>query len=309
MTAPLTQMLSTRRPLILDGAMGTELQRRGVDTTLPLWSARALIDEPEAVLQIHLDYIAAGADIITTNTFRTTRRTFRRAGLPDRSSELTARAVEIARQATRTAGPHTLLVAGSIAPLEDCYRPDLVPPEADLHEEHGELARRLDEAGVDILLLETMNTIREAVAACRQAVATGRETVVSFLCNNEGNLYSGELLEEAVRTIEPLGPAAFSLNCISPRFLPLAISRLRAATGKPFAVYANVGLPGGEQGWHFTRETGEVEYAAHAARWVKEGAAIVGGCCGTTPAYISFLRIGLGVSRSSSSNLAGAPPA
>ncbi|MBM2840689.1 MAG: homocysteine S-methyltransferase [Bacteroidetes bacterium] len=95
----LKDLLSSKSTIILDGAMGTELQRRDVDTGLPLWSANALMVHPEVVLQIHKDYIEAGADIITTNTFRTTRRTFRRANLPDRSLQFTKSAVALARKA------------------------------------------------------------------------------------------------------------------------------------------------------------------------------------------------------------------
>ncbi|MEK9139284.1 MAG: homocysteine S-methyltransferase family protein, partial [Bacteroidota bacterium] len=132
MGGPLSRMLASRTPLILDGAMGTELQRRGVDTGLPLWSANALMVHPEVILQIHKEYIEAGADIITTNTFRTTRRTFQRANLPDRSHALTKTALKLAQQARESFPDRQLLVAGSIAPVEDCYRPDLVPSEKEM---------------------------------------------------------------------------------------------------------------------------------------------------------------------------------
>ncbi len=111
--------LSSGRALLLDGATGTELQRRGVDTSLPLWSARALLDAPGVLQTIHADYIAAGADIITTNTFRTHRRTLTRAELGARTRELTQLAVKIAREAARQVD-REVFVAGSISPLEDC---------------------------------------------------------------------------------------------------------------------------------------------------------------------------------------------
>ncbi len=128
-TTPLATLLAKKRPLILDGAMGTELQRRGANTLLPLWSAEALVLSPALVRQIHEEYIRAGADIITANTFRTTRRTFVRTGLPDRSQRLTTTALSLARQAREAFRDRDILVAGSIAPLEDCYRPELVPPQ------------------------------------------------------------------------------------------------------------------------------------------------------------------------------------
>lgn len=276
--------------LILDGAMGTELQRRTVDIGLPLWSANALIAHPEVVSHIHREYVEAGADIITTNTFRTTRRAFHNARLPDRSEALTVLAVRLAREAASTAGGRSVLVAGSIAPLEDCYRPDLVPTGRALYDEHLEHAARLAREGVDFLLLETMNTIREAVAACTAALETGKEVVVSFTCRPDGALYGGESLEAAVAEVAPLGPTAFSLNCISPRYLDAALRRLRDLTALPIAVYGNVGEPGKEiDEAPLVRDIDEVAYAAYAGSWVRAGATIVGGCCGTTPEYVRAL--------------------
>ena len=289
MDGPLSQMLRTKRPVILDGAMGTELQRRGIDTGLPLWSANALMTRPSEVLAIHLEYLRAGANIITANTFRTTRRTFRRAGIPDRSEELTRLALTLSEEACAALPARQALIAGSIAPLEDCYRPDLVPPEPDLYEEHAELAIRLASGGADFLLLETMNSAREARAACRAAAETGLEVVVSFICGPDGNLYGGDSLQDTVRLIEPLGPTAFSINCVSPRFLAAAIANLHSATRLPFGVYGNVGLPDYQMGWEFTRDMGPEEYASAAEGWVAAGAAIIGGCCGTTPDYIRFM--------------------
>lgn len=301
MSGLLDQALQKHSILILDGAMGTELQRRGVDTGLPLWSANALMVHPEIVLQIHKDYIDAGAQIITTNTFRTTRRTMRRANLPDRSKQLTTIALDLAKNARNHFPDREILIAGSIAPLEDCYRPDLVPPDRELEEEHAELATRLAEGGVDILLLETMNTIREAVVACKVAKATDKDVIVSFICNAQGQLYSGEPLAKAIDQIAPLGPVAFSINCVSPRHMETAIANLTTFSSLPFAVYANVGVPESEQrGWEFTLDVREDEYARHARAWHHMGAAIIGGCCGTTPEYIRAVAESLrsGTSRS-----------
>jgi len=266
--------------------MGTELQRRGANTLLPLWSAEALVLSPALVLQIHQEYIRAGADIITANTFRTTRRTFLRTGLADRSQRLTSIALGLARQAQEAFPDRDILIAGSIAPLEDCYRPELVPPQRTLEEEHAELAGRLAEGGADFLLLETMGTTREAAAACKAAATTGKEVVVSFLCNDQGDLYSGEPLREAVAAVLPFSPTALSINCVSPRVIDKAIARMCAASSLPFGVYANVGLPGKEHSEIMSCDVNEEEYTAFALRWLQEGAAIIGGCCGTTPGYI-----------------------
>ena len=291
MAGPLHDTLRRKRPLILDGAMGTELQRRGIPAGLPLWSANALLTHPDAVKQIHREYLEAGAEIITADTFRTTRRTFTRAGLPDRSEELTAAAVALARKARNESFLTHVLIAGSIAPLEDCYAPDLVPQDSALDEEHRELAERLARAEVDFILLETMGTIREASAACRTALATGKEVVVSFILGNDGNLLGGETLRDAVARIAPLQPSGFSLNCVSPRYLEKPVEELRSLTRLPIAVYGNIGLPESDTaGWEFTREFTEEQYAACALKWSRSGADIVGGCCGTTPGHIRALK-------------------
>ncbi len=282
----LKQMLSDRRLLVLDGAMGTELGRRGVPLDLPLWSARALMTHPEVVRSIHEDYISAGADIITTNTFRTTSRTFRAAGLPDRSGELTSMAVHLAREARNNAAEHEVLIAGSIAPLEDCYRPDLVPGEHELEDEHATQAASLARAGADLLLLETMGTVREAVAACKAAMATGKDAVVSFLCRPDGRLYGGDSLDEAVSRVGPLGPVALGLNCLPAVAAGAVLSHVAALAHLPLALYANVGIPGHEREETLTVSCTPARYGELCAQWLRSGIAILGGCCGTTPDHI-----------------------
>lgn len=290
----LRELIKINQLLILDGAMGTELERRGTDIGLPLWSANALIHHPEVVLQIHKDYIAAGADIITTNTFRTNRRVFKNAGFSDQSLALTARAVDLARRARDAFPDRHVLIAGSMAPVEDCYRPDLVPSDRELQDEHAEHAQRLADLGVDILLIETMTTIREAYAACSAANATGKDVIVSFTCSTDGRLLGGELLTDAIETLADRNPTMFSLNCISPRCLTPLVQQMKSAiadTGLdiPIAVYGNVGKPNVREGT-MTRDVSEEDYLAFAKDWKALGAAVIGGCCGTTPAYIYLLR-------------------
>jgi|TARA_B100000315_G_scaffold188911_1_gene178712 homocysteine S-methyltransferase len=114
--------------LLLDGAMGTELLHRGVNVSLPLWSASAVEEAPEIVEQIHRDYMKAGADIITTNTFRTTTRTFLKIGAsPDEARARAKTSTNEAVRLAKKAASGNVMVAGSIAPLEDCYAPELFP--------------------------------------------------------------------------------------------------------------------------------------------------------------------------------------
>jgi S-methylmethionine-dependent homocysteine/selenocysteine methylase len=284
------ERLARGQPLLLDAALGTELQRREANTSLPLWSARALLDDPELVWTIHGDEIAAGADILTADTFRTHARTLGKAGLAARAGELSALAVRLAHQAAVTPARQAF-VAGSLSPLEDCYRPDLSPDDAALAREHEAQARLLVEAGVDFILAETHNTIREAVAAARAAKATGLPFVVSLVTDGAGRLLSGETLEAAAAALLPLEPDALGVNCVPAGRLAGDLARLSAAApGMPLAAYGNLGLPSEGPGWSFTGGLDPSEYAREASRWLGLGAKIVGGCCGTTPAHTRALR-------------------
>ena len=305
--SPLLVRLAAGRVLLLDGATGTELQRRGVDTSLPLWSARALVEAPDVLRAIHADYAAAGADIITTNTFRTHGRTLTRAGLGERARALNQLAVQIAREAAQQAD-REIFVAGSMSPLEDCYSPQLVPPDGELWIEHAEMARDLAQAGCDLLLVETMNTIREAVIAARCAATTGLPVCVSFVVGLNGlppdqaraaaadetparvTLLSGESITEAVRAVQRLRPAVILINCVPLACIDRAFDELRAAHRGPIGLYANVGRADDQIGWTLTDDVQPAAYAQHARRWLQQGAAIVGGCCGTTPAHIAALK-------------------
>jgi S-methylmethionine-dependent homocysteine/selenocysteine methylase len=276
--------------LLLDAALGTELERRGARTGLPLWSARALIESPELVLAIHSDEASAGADILTADTFRTHRRTLAREGLEGRAAELTRTAVLLAREAARAAG-RPIFVAGSLSPLEDCYRPDLTPSGEALEREHAMQAEALASAGVDLILVETQNTVRELSAAARWARATGLPVVASMITDTSGHLLSGEPIKEAVRSLASLHLEALSINCIPARGLAGDLSRLAAAApGVPLAAYGNLGRPAVSEERRFTDEVSPEEYAELARVWLACGTRIVGGCCGTTSAHTAALR-------------------
>jgi len=275
--------------------MGTELQRRGADTRLPLWSARALLESPDLVFAIHKDEVSAGAEVLTANTFRTHRRSLAKAGLEPRSHELTLLAVRLAREAAGEAG-HRVFVAGSLSPLEDCYRPDLVPDDQALESEHRDQAESLAAAGVDVILLETHNTVRELVAAAQGARKTGLPFVASMLTDGSGRMLSGEPIETAVRALEPLEPDALSINCVPARRLAFDLTRLAvAAPDVPLGAYGNLGVPEDDSGWRFSDEVPPDAYSSCARRWIAIGARLVGGCCGTTPAHTAAVRYAISI--------------
>ncbi|MHC4101444.1 MAG: homocysteine S-methyltransferase family protein [Planctomycetota bacterium] len=275
--------------LLLDGATGTELDRRGVDIGLPLWSARALLEAPEVLSEIHRDYLEAGAGAITTNTFRTHRRSLAKAGLGDRAAELTGLAVTIARRARDEFRPDAL-VLGSVAPLEDCYRPDLAPDDAACRTEHAEMIEHLVEAGADLILIETMNNLAEATAAADVAHRLAPGKWMISMCTRPqdppGTLLSGE---PTTPLLERLHDArAIGVNCVAAPHVEVQVRFLREALPDDARImaYANVGHADEAGNWVITDAVDPEAYSAYARRWLEAGATIVGGCCGTTPGTI-----------------------
>jgi len=296
----LRERLRSRQPLLLDAAVGTELERRGLAGPAPLWSAAALLGDPEGVLQVHRHDVAAGADILTANTFRVHRRALEKARRREDPRRLTALAVHLAREAAGAgaggAGEdgHPAFVVGSQAPLEDCYRPDLVPDDEALAREHGERSDDLAAAGVDGILVETHNAIREVVTATRAAKATGLPVLVSMVTGGAGHLLSGEDIADAVRALEPLEPDAIGINCVPTRTLEADLRVLAAAVESagltwPLIAYGNLGRPAGDR-WEYADATLPEEYARAAVDWIALGASVVGGCCGTGPNHTAALR-------------------
>jgi methionine synthase I (cobalamin-dependent) len=229
--------------------------------------------------------------VITANTFRTHVRRLAQSGNGHRALELTRCAVEIARAAiAETLGDQARFVAGSISTLEDCYSPALVPPDDECRAEHSERVHHLIECGVDLLLLETFNTIREALIAAKLATISGTPVMVSFVCNLEGRILSGETLTEAADQLLPLGVVALGVNCGPTPSLAAPLAELRVVCGPdfPLIAYGNIGYPDDQIGWVNTDAEDPVVYCQHAAHWP---AKIVGGCCGTTPAHISQLKV------------------
>jgi len=284
----LSQHITSRAPLILDGAMGTLLQGRGHDLPEPLWSAAAVESNPEMITAIHREYIDAGAEVITTATFRTTRRIYERAGSELDAKTVNTRAVACAREAVRYR--QDVFVAGSVAPLEDCYRPDLVPDDGELAAEHREQIAWLIEAGVDGLLFETMNTIREAETCARIAHDLAFPFFVSFVCDRPGKLLSGESILEAASAIIPFQPLALVINCTHPAIIGETLEALHQNTEYPLGAYANVGHSIPEQGGTIDQILSPAGYLRYVKHWMGFGLRLVGGCCGTTPEHIRNIR-------------------
>ncbi len=285
------QKLASGQKILIDGGMGTEILRRGLQTELPLWSADVLLNHPEVVQQIHEDHIKAGAEVIVTNTFATTRRMFAKKGIEQKARGATILACRLASQARDTVeSAQNVVVAGSVAPMEDCYSPKLTPPREDLEKEHLELAQDLRDGGVDFLLLETMITLRETLAACRAAQSVQLPMAVSFCCDEKGQLLGGEPLAEVLKAVQPFHPLFIGVNCVSTKIATETVRLLRGLTELPVAVYAQGdGEPDDDTGWVFREDQEHSPYLDAAKNWLDDGAQLIGGCCGTTPQDIAAL--------------------
>ncbi len=279
------------QPILLDGALGTELERRGFDARLPLWSAWALIEAPDLISRIHRDYVTAGAQVLTGATFRTTRYTLAKENLGAWAEDLTALAIRLARDAAADAShPAAIRIAGGIAPLADCYHPERKPPDDILKVEHEHTARLLATAGADIILVETQNTAREARIAAQAALDTGLPVWVSLMPRSATELWNGDSLTDTARMLQDLGAEAILINCCPPPIAASAFTTLSAALpAARWGVYPNFSDAEGPP-WEFTGGLSPMAFAQWAEPLLSD-AAIIGGCCGTTPDHIAALRV------------------
>jgi S-methylmethionine-dependent homocysteine/selenocysteine methylase len=264
--------------VLLDGPMGTELSRRGVETPGPGWSAHAIETSPDVVASIHREYALAGATVHTANTFRTHRR-----ALGSEWGRWARRAVALVRASV----PGGCRVAGSMGPVRDCYRPDLSPG-AGSREEHRELAELLAGEGVDLLICETFASPVEAVVAVEEAVRTGVPAWVSMTAGPDANLITPAAMRDAARACANAGAAAVLVNC-TPATKTLAYVERLEGLGIPFGAYANAGRPEDGVGWNADASAGARAYLELARHWVDAGATILGGCCGTRAEHIAEL--------------------
>jgi S-methylmethionine-dependent homocysteine/selenocysteine methylase len=289
------------RPILLDGGMGRELRFRGIDILSAIWSAKALIEAPDAVRQIHQDFISAGADIITTNTYGIIRRNLAQEGLEDHFEALNSLACQLARQA-RQKSKTSVLIAGSLPPLAGSYRPDLVGKVEDIEPLYREQAQ-LMAPYVDLILCETMSNAAEGRAAAEAACQTGKPVWVAWTLHEDqsGKLRSGETIGEAADVLSDLPVSGFLANCCAPESITNALPQLIKTGATYVGGYANTFEPIPED-WELAGDKqtdGSLDlrsdldperYATFVDQWLREGATVVGGCCGTRPAHIAKIR-------------------
>lgn len=278
------------RTLVCDGAMGTQLR-----AYLQRWEPEGALEllnltRPELVQHIHREYIEAGADLITTNTFGASSLRMRAMGREEQMEAVNRRAVELAR-AVADSAPRRVFVAGAIGPLGALrYPADVIRPEQ-MRAVFARQAEALVAAGVDLLVLETLSDFREAVAATEAALATGVPVVVHVVCEDRETVAGHIDLYNVVRRLESLGVDAVGLNCrIGPDEMLRVARHLSAFVSRPLSLQPNAGTMHVDTYGRMEVVGQPSAFAAlvHARDRMPIG--IVGGCCYTTPEHVAVLR-------------------
>ena len=296
--------LKDRKAVVVDGAMATELEKLGVNTDNELWSATALIENPEAITAVHKSYFEAGADIAITNTYQANVSEFMKLGLSESDSKnLIKQAVKVALDARndyyrelskeerekRALHP---LIAGSVGPygayLADGseYRGDYDLSKNGYQDFHRPRMQLLAEAGVDLFAMETMPNFSEtkALADLLKNVFPDKYAWLSFSIKDPQTLCDGTALQNAVEYFnDDQQIAAIGVNCTSLENIEQAVKNIRSVTNKPIVVYPNNGDIYDPKSKTWTDNPQADTYSQLVPKWLAAGANLIGGCCRTTP--------------------------
>lgn len=287
--------------MILDGGTGTELERRGVAMDDNAWCGPATLENAEVLHEIHRNYIAAGADVVTANTYASSRLMLEPAGLSDSFEEINRTAVRVAHRAREASDRRDVLVAGSLShmipfvPGTANHDRSRAPSPTQIREAFAEMATLLREEGCDLIILEMMYVPGLVELACEAALATGLPVWAGFSARRgeDGALLSHAPetdipFAELVREIDGFGVAAAGVMHTPANILGDAISVLRQAYAGPLMAYPDSGYFSMPH-WQFEDVIAPDEFLDFATVWVRDGVQIVGGCCGLSPAHIAVL--------------------
>lgn len=302
----LAQFLDRQALIVIDGALGTELERRGCDLNDALWSSKVLIDNPEIIREIHWSYLQAGADCITTSSYQSSIPGFMAHGFDEptayalirKSSELAVQARDdfwqglSAHERSQRCKP---LVVASLGPygayLADGseFRGDYALDETVLFDFYRPRIQALLEGGADLLGCETIPSSAEALILLKllQNEFPNARAWFSFSAKDREHISNGEPIETVVQAVAPYDTVlAIGINCTAPQYIEALVQRIAQHTDKLIIVYPNSGetYDATHKTWHDHSSHGE--FAAKARLWYEQGARLIGGCCRTSPCEI-----------------------
>jgi len=286
----------TKTVMLIDGGMGQELLKRSGAKPSPLWSAQILLDHPDIVRDLHVDFIRAGARAITLNSYSATPERLARDADESYFPRLQKIAIDLALQARELAGIDNVSIAGCLPPLVASYRPDQAPKPDVMLDTYRRIVEA-QQAHVDLFICETMASIAEATAAFSAANEAGLPVWVALTVADDESalLRNGDKLADAVAHLDALGAHAILLNCSKPEAINAAWQALSSGQS-PIGAYANgftsidALKPGGTvSSLQARQDLGPDTYADYALQWVEQGARIVGGCCEVGPEHIAAI--------------------
>jgi homocysteine S-methyltransferase len=297
---PLARIREAHGSVVLDGGLATELERRGADLKDPLWSAKVLVEDPEAIRGVHEAYFEAGADVAISASYQATFEGLagRGIGRAD-AATLMRRSVELAREAANG----DRVVAASVGPYGAMlgngaeYTGDYDKDEDELVEFHVPRIEALAEAGPDVFAVETIPSFVEAGALVRALERVPEiRAWVSFSCRDGGHVCDGTPITSAVAVVAASpSVVAVGVNCTSPLHVERLVETISATTGKPVVCYPNRG-----SFWDPMRKAWtdpprqDARPPLRPLAWKEAGASMIGGCCGTTPDDIAAIAAALG---------------
>jgi len=272
-----------KRPLILDGAMGSLLQQLGFETGGSLWMTEVNEKNPEKIVQIHKEYITAGAEIITTNTFRTNPVAFVETETRN-ISEYVRNAVNLAKEAV---GNSSILIAGCNPPAEDCYQSERLIDNKTLELNHYNHIELLIDSGVDFILNETFSHLDEIRIVCDYCESKNIPYVLSLYLNDRLCLLSGETLEYTLNLMREHNPLAIALNCISPEQFQKAFNKMD--TNYNWGFYLNCGFDEHDVN-DITCIVSPKAYGEIIKKYLEYSPSFIGACCGSSPEHIKTIK-------------------
>ena len=306
MNNPISSILNRYPAIVIDGALATELERRGYDLKNELWSAKILLEQPEAIEQLHYDYFKAGADCAITASYQATIEGFTKRGLNEKEAiDLIQKSVKLAIQArdefwsdeTNRVGRPIPFVAASVGPygafLADGseYRGNYGLSEKELMDFHRPRMKALMEAGADLLACETIPSLIEAQAIAKLLKEFPDTAAwISFSARDEKHVSEGQAFADCVRDLESNAQiVSIGINCTSPKYIPSLIREAKQETNKPILVYPNSGetYDAENNGWNGSPVF--EAFGEEAKEWYNAGARLIGGCCRTTPEDIQTI--------------------
>lgn len=271
------------RPLILDGAIGSLLQQKNQQISGAMWMSKLNLDNPEIILKVYKDYINAGADIITTNTFRTNPVALK--DFPNLKIEkLVKNSIKIAKDASDNL---PVFIAGSNAPAEDCYKVKRKISKKTLEYNHHKHIELLHDLGAHFLLNETQGHLDEIKIICKYCSKNKIPYVISLFSFDGKHLLSGETISEAVNFILDHSPLAISFNCIIPDYF----NKIKKFLKNDFnwGVYFNCGS-GDYTDEQIACGISPTDYASEIYKLLKYSPSFVGACCGSNPNHIKEIK-------------------